>query len=68
MTSGSNSRSGEVIAVWNGGTAEYTDFSTVDIGNTSPVTASATIVTSQIQFNMQTNTGGWRIKTLATFM
>ena len=68
VTNGVNSRSGEVIAVWNGSTAEYTDFSTVDIGNTSAVTASASIVTSQIQFNMQTNTTGWRIKSLATFM
>ena len=68
VTNGVNSRSGEVIAVWNGSTTEYTDFSTVDIGNTSAVTASASIVSSQIQFNMQTNTGAWRIKTLATFM
>jgi hypothetical protein len=46
----------------------FTDFSTVDFGNTSPVTASVSIVTGQVQFNMQTNTSGWTIKSMATFI
>jgi hypothetical protein len=66
--SASNARSGEVIAVWNGATAEFTDFSTLDIGTTTSVTASAVIVSGDIQFNMQTNTGGWRIKSIGTFI
>jgi hypothetical protein len=67
-TSGSNTRAGEVISVWNGTTTSYTDFSTVDIGNTNNVTASISIVTGQVQFNIQTNSSGWAIKSIATFM
>jgi hypothetical protein len=61
-------RAGEVIAVWNGTSVQFTDFSTVDFGNTSPVTASVAIVTGQVQLNMQTNTSGWTIKSMATFI
>ena len=66
--SGSNTRAGEVISVWNSTTTSYTDFSTVDIGNTNNVTASISIVTGQVQFNIQTNSSGWAIKSIATFM
>jgi hypothetical protein len=61
-------RAGEVIAVWNGTSVQFTDFSTVDFGNTAPVTASVAIVTGQVQLNMQTNTSGWTIKSMATFI
>jgi hypothetical protein len=66
--SASNARSGEVVAVWNGATAQFYDNSTVDIGNTTAITSSVVIVTGQVQFNMQTNTSGWAIKSIATFM
>jgi hypothetical protein len=65
---GANTRAGEVIAAWNGTTTTFTDFSTVDIGNTSAVTASVSIVSGQVQFNIQTNTSGWAIKSIGTFM
>jgi hypothetical protein len=68
VASGSNARSGQVIAVWNAGTTEYNDVSTNDIGNTNAVTASVAIVTGEAQLNFQTNTSGWRIKSTATFM
>jgi hypothetical protein len=61
-------RAGEVIAVWNGTSVQFTDFSTVDFGNTTPVTASVSIVTGQVQLNIQTNTSGWTIKSMATFI
>jgi hypothetical protein len=66
--SGSNARAGEVSAVWNGGTVEYMDVSTNDIGNTNPVTGSVSLVSGDVQFNVQTNTSGWRIKSTATFI
>jgi hypothetical protein len=66
--SASNARSGEVMVVWNGANTQYTDFSTVDIGTTTAVTSSATIVTGQVQFNIQTNSSGWKIKSLATYI
>jgi hypothetical protein len=66
--SASNARSGEVVAVWNGATVQFTDFSTVDVGITTAVTSSVSIVTGQVQFNVQTNTSGWAIKSMATFI
>jgi hypothetical protein len=68
VTSGSNARTGEVMTVWNGGTTQFSDVSTVDIGSTAAVTASAAIVTGQIQFNITTATSGWRVKSIGTFM
>jgi hypothetical protein len=68
VTNGVNARSGEVMAVWNGGSAQYTDNSTLDIGSTTAVTASVSIVGGDVQFNIQTNTSGWSLKSLATFM
>jgi hypothetical protein len=65
---GSNTRAGEVISAWNGITTTYTDFSTVDIGDTSAVTASISIVAGQAQFNIQTKSSGWAIKSIGTFM
>jgi acetyltransferase-like isoleucine patch superfamily enzyme len=67
-TSGSNARIGEIFAVWNRGSVQFTDISTLDIGSTTVVTASVTIVTAQAQLNFQTNTSGWNIKSQATFI
>ena len=68
VASGSNARSGEIMSVWNGTTAEFTDNSTTDIGTTSAVTSSVALSGANVQLNMQTNTVGWRIKSIATFM
>ena len=68
VTSGSNARSGEIMSVWNGTTAAFTDNSTTDIGTTTVVTSSVAISGANVQLNMQTNTAGWRIKSIATFM
>ena len=68
VTSASNARTGEVMAVWNGTTVQYTDNSTLDIGTTTAVTASVSIVTAQAQFNMQTTNAGWTIKSQVTYL
>jgi hypothetical protein len=68
VSSGSNSRAGEVVGVWNGASVQYYDNSTVDVGNTTVVTSSVSVVGGDVQFNVQTNSSGWRIKSLATFM
>jgi hypothetical protein len=68
VTSGSNARSGEIMSVWNGTTTAFTDNSTTDIGTTTDVTSSVEISGANVQLNMQTNTEGWRIKSIATFM
>jgi len=68
VTSGSNARSGEIMSVWNGVTTSFTDNSTTDIGTTTDVTSSVEISGANVQLNMQTNSSGWRIKSIATFM
>jgi hypothetical protein len=68
LTKGSNARTGEVMAVWNSGSIQYTDNSTLDIGDTSTVVASAVIVSNSIQFNISTADSGWVLKSLGTFM
>jgi hypothetical protein len=68
VASASNARSGEIMSVWNGSTVTFTDNSTTDIGSTSVVTSSVAISASNAQLTMQTNTAGWRIKSIATFM
>jgi hypothetical protein len=68
VTNGTNARTGEVMAVWNGGNVEFTDFSTVDLGSTLVVTASVVIASAEAQFNIITNTSGWNIKALATYL
>ena len=67
-TSQSNARTGEVVAVWNGTSTQYTDYSTLDIGSTTNVTASVSIETAQAQFNVQTATSGWKIKSYVTYL
>lgn len=69
VSKGTNSRAGEFIVNWNDALpVEYTDVSTRDIGNTTDVVFSSTLVTGNIQINTTTATSGWKIKTLATFI
>jgi hypothetical protein len=68
VTNGTNARTGEVLAIWAGGSVQYTDNSTLDLGSTTAVTASVSIVTAQAQFNVQTNTSGWTIKSQVTYI
>jgi hypothetical protein len=68
VANGANARTGEVMAVWNDGSIQFTDNSTVDIGDTSGVVAEAAIATNSIQFNITTATSGWKLKSLGTFM
>jgi hypothetical protein len=68
LYNGTNARSGEIMAVWNAGSVQYTDVSTLDIGTTTDVTSSVAIVTAQAQLNFQTNTSGWTIKVLSTYI
>jgi hypothetical protein len=68
VSNSTNARTGEMMAVWNGASVQYTDNSTLDIGSTTPVTCSVSIVGSDVLFNVQTNTSGWTIKSIGTFM
>ena len=68
VAKGSNSRAGEVMVAWAGGALQYTDNSTLDVGDTSGVVASSILSSNSVQFNINTADSGWTLKTLATFM
>jgi hypothetical protein len=68
VSNGSNTRAGEIIAAWNSSATEFTDFSTADLGTTNDVTSSVSLVGGDIQFNIQTNSSGWKIKSIGTFI
>ena len=65
--SGSNSRAGQFITVWNGTTAQYTDVSTLDIGNTSTIVFTSSISTNLLKITANTPIS-WSISMSVTFV
>ena len=63
-TSGSNSRAGTVMSVWNGASAEYNEVTTNDIGNTQQVTMSVALSGGTVQLKA-TTTNAWTIRSLS---
>jgi hypothetical protein len=68
FTSQSNARAGEVMAIWNGASVQFTDNSTPDIGNTSAVTSSVSISGANVVLSTYTPTAGWTIKSQVTYI
>lgn len=68
LSNGANARAGEFWTVWNGTTTVYTDTSTADIGSTTTITFSSTVVGSNIQIDAIAGGSGWTIKMLTTFI
>ena len=66
--SGTNTRAGEFMTAWNGTSTTYTDTSTTDIGDTSKITFSSTIVTGNVQINVGASISGFTVKMLVTFI
>jgi len=68
FTSQSNARAGEIMAVWNSSSVQYTDNSTPDIGNTSAVTSSVSISGANVVLSTYTPAAGWAIKSYVTYI
>jgi len=68
FTSQSNARAGEVMAIWNGTSVQFTDNSTPDIGNTAAVTSSVSISGANVVLSTYTPTAGWAIKSQVTYI
>ena len=69
ISKGTNSRAGEFITNWNSASSlEYTDISTKDIGNTSDLVLSSSIISGNININVSSATSGWKLNTLLTFI
>ena len=67
MTSGSNAKAGNIMSVWNGGTVNYTEVSTTDIGTTSGINFEVIISASTAQLvavTDSTDPNTWKVKTI----
>jgi hypothetical protein len=50
------------MSIWSGTTAQYTDVSTNDIGTTTGVTLSVSVVGSNAVLSSSATTSGWILK------
>jgi len=68
IASGSNARSGQVMIVWNGGSIQYTDISTLDIGSTATIVFTASLSGPNLNLTTVLPSAAWTIKTLANLL
>jgi hypothetical protein len=64
VRSGSNARAGQIMAIQNGSTVNYTETTTVDFGSTSGVSLGVFVSGSNMVLTGSTPTSGWVIKTI----
>lgn len=64
VTSASNAAAGQIMSVWNYGTASYTETATTDIGDTSQIAFDVVMTGSVAQIAVSASlTTGWQVKT-----
>lgn len=63
IKNGTDYRAGTLIAVWSGTETAFTDNSTADIGDTSPVVLSVDLENTQARLKATVTAGSWNIKT-----
>jgi hypothetical protein len=68
ILSGSNSRAGTVVSVWNGNTIEFAETSTKSIGTTTDVNLSVTLSSGDVVLNATTTTNDWTVKALSRML
>ena len=59
-----SARAGNVMAIWSGTSLTYSETSTSDIGDTSPVTLSVSIAGSNTSFIASATTNNWVVKSI----
>jgi len=64
LTSSVGVRAGNIMSIWSGSTAEYTDVSTNDIGSTTGVTFSVAISGNNAVISSSATTSNWTLKTI----
>jgi hypothetical protein len=64
VVNGSNARSGNVTAIWSGSNIQYSETSTIDIGNTNPISFAFVISGTYAVLQAVTSTSGWTVKTI----
>ena len=63
-TGSTGARAGNIISLWSGSTAQYTETSTNDIGTTTGVTFSVAVSGSNAVLSSSATTAGWTVKTI----
>ena len=66
VASASNARAGQVMSIWSGTTASYSETQTTDIGNTSGVSFTSSISGVNSLYTFGTSTAGWNVKFTVT--
>jgi hypothetical protein len=64
VLSTSGARSGTIMSIFSGTTAQYTDNSTNDIGSTSAITFGVSVVSGNAVLSASAATGTWTVKTI----
>jgi hypothetical protein len=64
LKSGSNARAGQVMGIWSGSSANYTDNSTTDFGNTAGFAFAVIVSGSNMVVTGSSTTAGWTVKTI----
>jgi hypothetical protein len=65
ISSGSTgARAGNIMAIWSGTTAQYSETSTNDIGNTAGITFSVAVSGNNAVLSSSATTAGWTLKTI----
>jgi hypothetical protein len=57
-------RAGNVMSIWSGTTAKYTEVSTTDIGDTSPITFSVGVSGGNAVLSASATTNNWVVKVI----
>ena len=63
-TGATGARAGNIMAIWSGTSAQYTEVSTNDIGNTGGVTFSVAVSGNNAVLSSSATTAGWTVKTI----
>jgi hypothetical protein len=64
LSSGSNARAGQVMSVWNGGSIQFTDIATTDIGSTTAVALTTSLSGANVILSSTLPSSGWTVKTV----
>ena len=64
VKSGSNARAGTIMAIQAGSTVNFTETTTIDIGNTTPVSFTVLVTGSNFALTGSSTSGAWTIKTI----
>jgi hypothetical protein len=62
--SGSNARSGNISSIWNEGSVEFAESSTLDIGDTTDLIFEVKLIGGKFQLISNDTSGGYKLKTI----